>query len=116
MRSRIRDGIRNKLPGGWRAKLKGLYRAIERGLGPEILTESGTRKRLRDKLFELSLMIDAVQRMEYWNTRLPSVLRDVAELVYIELADVPSWSRELLDTAMDLQSYGRMHARSALVN
>jgi hypothetical protein len=100
-----REGQR--LPDSWKSKIKGLRKVIERELGPEIQGESSPRRELREKLFELSLMIYSIRGPEYWNTRLPSLLRVVADLVDIELADRPSWSRALSDTATDLQSYGQ---------
>jgi hypothetical protein len=98
---------RQKLPGGWKSKIKGLRKVIERELGPELQDESSSRRELREKLFELSLVIYSIRGLEYWNTRLPSLLRAVTELVDIELTDRPSWAQELSDIAMDLQSYGR---------
>jgi hypothetical protein len=98
---------RQKLPGSWKSKIKELRRVIERELGPEPQGESSARKELREKLFELNLVIYSIRGLKYWNTRLPSLLREVADLVDIELAHRPSWSRALSDTATELQSYGR---------
>jgi hypothetical protein len=98
---------RQKLPASWKSKVKGLCRVIERELGPETQGELSSRKELREKLFELSLVIYSNQGLKYWNTRLPSLLQMIADLVDVEWANRASWSRALWDTAMELQAYGR---------
>jgi hypothetical protein len=103
--------VRDKLPACWRREIKELYTAIERDLGPEIPNEPKSRKALREKLFELSLMVYSVRELAYWNTRLPKLLWEVVDLVKIELAWAPWWSRELETCAKDLQLYGTSQVR-----
>jgi hypothetical protein len=107
---------KRKLDGNWKSKIKGLCRVLERELGPETQDELSSRKELREKLFELGLVIYSIQGLKYWNTRLPSLLQMVMELVDAEWGSGTSWSRELWITALELQAYGRRQNHSPLAN
>jgi hypothetical protein len=99
--------IRGKLPKGWKEKIKGLRKTMERYLGPVTPAETKSRQVLREKLFELSLVIYSVRNLEYWNTRLPNLLQEVADLVEVELELVPWCPRELRACANDLRWHGK---------